>query len=89
MSIKHITEIAEALAKVDKLCDIWSVDFILEEDRVWLIDMAIGCRSAYYDANAVEDYKKLNGITDEKDDRLTDCGSYGEKHRSTTLCIVR
>ena len=64
LSIKHITAIAEALAKVDKLCDIWSVDFILEEDRVWLIDMAIGCRSAYYDANAVEDYKKLNGITD-------------------------
>ena len=53
---KHLPRIADALATVDSLVmpegmpNIWSVDFILDEDRVWLIDMAQGWRSAYWNA---------------------------------------
>lgn len=51
---KHQTLIEKALATVTTLQmpggnpNIWSVDFILEEDRVWLIDMAQGWRSSYW-----------------------------------------
>lgn len=51
---KHHPLINNALATVTTLTmpndkpNIWSVDFILEEDSVWLIDMAQGWRSAYW-----------------------------------------
>jgi hypothetical protein len=48
LSEKHNDAITEALGKVEGLNKIWSVDFILEEDCVWLIDMAIGPESAYW-----------------------------------------
>lgn len=59
---KHLTLITDALSTVTTLTmpdgqpNIWSVDFILEDDRVWLIDMAQGWRSAYWDP------KKVNSI---------------------------
>ena len=46
LSEKHYDAISEALGKVSGLSRIWSVDFILEEDCAWLIDMAIGPESA-------------------------------------------
>lgn len=46
---KHMPAITEKLASVEGLRGIWSVDFILEEDKVWLIDMALASRSAYWD----------------------------------------
>ena len=40
----------QKLANVTELSGIWSVDFLLDENnKFWLIDMAIGTRSAYYD----------------------------------------
>ena len=45
--------ICDALAGVD-LAGKWSVDFILEKDRVILIDMAIASRSAYWDEERAE-----------------------------------
>ena len=48
LSEKHNDAITEALGKVEGLNKVWSVDFILEEDCVWLIDMAIGPESAYW-----------------------------------------
>lgn len=48
LSEKHNDAIIEALGKVEGLNKVWSVDFILEEDCVWLIDMAIGPESAYW-----------------------------------------
>ena len=56
---KHLTLITDALNTVtsltmpDGLPNIWSVDFILEEDRVWLIDMAQGWRSVYWNPEKV------------------------------------
>lgn len=41
--------IIETLENVEGLRGIWSVDFILEEDKAWLIDMALASRSAYWD----------------------------------------
>lgn len=52
--LKHQSVIEKALETVETLKmpenapNIWSVDFILEENRVWLIDMAQGWRSAYW-----------------------------------------
>lgn len=52
--IKHLPSILRALDSVDTLkmpnniYNIWSVDFILEEDRAWLIDMAVAWHSAYW-----------------------------------------
>lgn len=52
---RHLPRIADALATVDTLTmpggqpNIWSVDFMLDEDRPWLIDMAQGWRSVYWD----------------------------------------
>ncbi len=52
---KHRPQIEKALATVTTLQmpgeapNIWSVDFLMEENRVWLIDMAQGWRSAYWD----------------------------------------
>lgn len=40
--------ILDALAHVKDLEGKWSVDFILEKSRVWLIDMAIASMSAYW-----------------------------------------
>lgn len=48
LSNKHMDAITEALGKIKGLSRIWSVDFLLEEDCVWLIDMAIGPESAYW-----------------------------------------
>lgn len=41
-------ESVEGLQLADGVPNIWSVDFILEDDRVWLIDMALGWMSAYW-----------------------------------------
>lgn len=38
---------------VESLTGIWSVDFILEDDRIWLIDMAQGYRSTYWDKEKI------------------------------------
>lgn len=46
---KHFPIISEALATVNYMSGIWSIDFILEEDCVWLIDMALANTSAYWD----------------------------------------
>lgn len=48
--------IKNALKTVEGLGEIWSVDFILDNDKVWLIDMARGKQSAYWDD------KKIYGI---------------------------
>lgn len=69
LSDKYVSVIKEALAHVDKLCDIWSVDFILEDNKVWLIDMAIGCRSAYYDPNIIAEYKKQFAESENNDEK--------------------
>lgn len=45
----HLTNIANALYSVNSLKGIWSVDFILTDDKCWLIDMAIAKQSAYWD----------------------------------------
>lgn len=34
--------------------NVWSVDFLLEDSRVWLIDMAQAWRSAYWDLNKIK-----------------------------------
>ena len=52
---KHRPVIEKALSTITTLQmpgdnpNIWSVDFMLEENRCWLIDMAQGWRSAYWD----------------------------------------
>ena len=45
---RYMPMITEALSNVTGLEGIWSVDFLLEEEDVWLIAMAIGERSAYW-----------------------------------------
>ena len=50
---EHWQKICDALAGVE-LYGKWSVDFILEKDRVILIDMAIASKSAYWDAELAE-----------------------------------
>lgn len=63
---KHLTMITDALSTVTTLTmpddqpNIWSVDFIIEEDRVWLIDMAQAWRSAYWNPKKI----KNNHIVD-------------------------
>lgn len=57
---QHQEKIEKALASVTTLhvpenCpNIWSVDFMLEEEKVWLIDMAVGWRSAYWDPEKIK-----------------------------------
>jgi hypothetical protein len=51
---KHFGSVSAALSRVGSLSGIWSVDFILEENRVWLIDMALGECSAYYDPSLIK-----------------------------------
>ena len=51
---KHFCSVSAALSRVEGLSGIWSVDFILEENRVWLIDMALGECSAYYDPSLIK-----------------------------------
>lgn len=53
---QHKTQIMLALREVNDLEGVWSVDFILEEDKVWLIDMAIGSQSAYYEQNYIDKF---------------------------------
>lgn len=50
---KYMPVIENALADVD-LRGRWSVDFILEEDRVILIDMALARMSAYWDESKIK-----------------------------------
>lgn len=57
LAARHMQAIVTALSSVtglrmpDGQPNIWSVDFILEEDRAWLIDMGQGWRSAYWNAD--------------------------------------
>lgn len=53
LGAKYMPVIENALADVD-LIGIWSVDFILEEDRVILIDMALARMSAYWDESKIK-----------------------------------
>lgn len=50
---QHLPMIAEALSTVN-LRGRWSVDFILEEKRVILIDMALARQSAYWDESKIK-----------------------------------
>ena len=52
--IRHMETLCRTMDSVEGLAGIWSVDFILEDDRVCLIDMAQGHRSAYWDAERVK-----------------------------------
>ena len=45
----YLPTIQEALSHVTGLSGNWSVDFMLDKDKIWLIDMAEAHRSAYYD----------------------------------------
>lgn len=45
--------IINALSHVTGLKGMWSVDFILEDGEVWLIDMAVAHRSAYWDESKI------------------------------------
>lgn len=50
----HFREVIDVtLEQVNGLEGIWSVDFILEDKRVWLIDMAVGANSAYYNPEKI------------------------------------
>lgn len=42
----------------NKLSGIWSVDIMKAEEDYYLIDMAIGCQSAYYDYNKIDMVKQ-------------------------------
>lgn len=52
--IRHMETLCRTMDSVEGLAGIWSVDFILEDDRVCLIDMAQSHRSAYWDAERVK-----------------------------------
>ena len=51
--------ILNALQEVTLMEGVWSVDFLFEKRRVWLIDAAIGSRSAYWDVEKIK--STLNG----------------------------
>lgn len=51
---QHWPTICKALQEVTGLKGVWSVDFILEEKKVWLIDAAIGRQSAYWDDEKIK-----------------------------------
>ena len=51
--IRHMERICRTMDSVEGLAGIWSVDFILEDDRIWLIDMAQGYRSTYWDKEKI------------------------------------
>ena len=42
----------------DRLTGIWSVDIMKADEDYYLIDMAIGCQSAYYDYNKIKELIK-------------------------------
>lgn len=50
---RHMDVVCRTLDSVSGLTGIWSADFILEDDRVWLIDMAQGHCSTYWDAGRI------------------------------------
>ena len=60
-----------ALREADGLTGIWSVDFLLDSrGRLWLIDMAVGYRSAYWDparATVVRNQAETKLYLDEND----------------------
>lgn len=49
--------ICNALKEVTALKGIWSVDFILEKDKIWFIDAAIGPMSSYWDEEKIREAK--------------------------------
>lgn len=51
---KYWQNIVEALKNVTVMEGIWSVDFLFEDDKVWLIDAAIGQRSYYWDSEKIK-----------------------------------
>jgi len=51
---EHWQTIIEALDYVSFMEGIWSVDFLFENGQVWLIDAAVGQRSAYWDVSKVK-----------------------------------
>ena len=59
-----IDTVDKALAKVDGLTGIWSVDILLDcNGCLWLIDMAVGCQSAYWDyymAQLCKNFKEID-----------------------------
>lgn len=59
-----INTVDKALAKVDGLTGIWSVDILLDcNGCLWLIDMAIGYQSAYWDyylAHLCKNYPEMD-----------------------------
>ena len=56
---KYRQKVFDALADCDLHVGIWSVDFILEEERIILIDMALGKDSAYWDEERIKTTDKL------------------------------
>ena len=50
----HWQTIIDALQQVASMKGIWSVDFLFENNQVWLIDAAVGPRSFYWDNNKVK-----------------------------------
>lgn len=51
--LNHMGKICKVLGTVENLSDIWSVDFILEDRQIWLIDMATAGMSTYWDPERV------------------------------------
>lgn len=49
----HWQTICDALSHVSDMKGDWSIDFILESNRVWMIDAAIGRQSAYWDEKKI------------------------------------
>ena len=43
----------------DKLTGVWSIDFVYEDNSFWLIDMARGFRSAYWDLNKLSEETRI------------------------------
>ena len=51
---RYLSDIKRALAGVEGLEGVWSVDFMFNDGKVWLIDMAEAQRSAYWDPSKVK-----------------------------------
>ena len=51
--IRHMERICRTMDSVEGLTGIWSVDFILEDDRIWLIDMAQGHCSTFWNKEKI------------------------------------
>ena len=53
-------EVHKLMKGHNELCGIWSVDVMMNGDELWLIDMALGYRSAYWDP--MKAFPKFNKI---------------------------